>query len=222
MRQRPSFRSGFTLVELIAVIVVVTLSVMLVIASSRISYHSHADHRRANCASNLRQIGLAIEQYKMDFGQGYPKAAGPGNVGLGASSLALLVTPYSKVDPLAELIDNPKIFICPSSSDKPDQFTKSWTNFSSAMNISYGYDPGHSPGDGIDVAIAAEYSPDGKNSKNHPARPNENPNPGQNVLFLGDWHVEWRETPNCGVNDNNIYLDDGPDLPRAKDSIIVR
>ena len=222
MRQSPSVKSGFTLVELIAVIVVVTLSVILVIASSRISYHSHADHRRAHCASNLRQIGLAIEQYTMDFGQGYPKAAGPGNVGIGASSLALLARPYPKADKLAGVIKFLKIFICPLSNDTYDEFTDTWMDFSSAKSISYGYDPGHSSGDSTDVAISADYSPDGNNSENHPTHPNDAPNGGQNVLFLGDWHWEWRETPNCGVDDNNIYQDDAPNLPRAQDSIIVR
>ena len=217
MRRRPSSKCGFTLSELIVLIVTLPIAGILVMTYS--PRNRRTCGKRSNCASNLRQIGMAIEQYSMDLEQGYPKAAGPGEVGFGARSLALLVSPYPKVDPLAGQIRNLKVFICPSSSDKPDQFTQfteTWTDFSSAQSISYGYDPDHSPADGTDVIVAADYSPDGKNSSNH------GKNPGQNVLFLGDWHVEWAQTPNRGVNDNNIYLDDAPDLPRTKDSIIVR
>ena len=219
MRRRPSPQNGFTLVELIVVIVIVVVGGVLV---TNCAQRNRKLHRGGNCGNNLRQIGMAIEQYSMDFNQGYPKAAGPGNVGLGSSTLALLVRPYFVGDPLSGELRYLKVFICPSTKDKPDQFSETWTDFSSAKNISYGYDPGHSPGDGTDVIVSADYSPDGKNSRNHPPRPNNAPRGGQNVLYLGDWHVEWKTTPNCGVDDNNIYLDDAPGLPRAKDSIIVR
>ena len=216
MRRRPNSKYGFTLVELIVVIVIVVIGGVLV---TNCAQRNRGHYRGRGCSSNLRQIGLAMEQYDMDFNQGYPRASAPGKIGIGASSLALLARPYPKAEKLSGQLTNLRGYICWSSSDKPDQFTqftKSWTDFSSAKNISYGYDPGHSPGDGTDVIVSADYSADGKNSNNHGA------NAGQNVLFLGDWHVEWVRTPNCGVEDNNIYLNDGPDLPRAKDSIIVR
>ena len=205
MRLHPNPQNGFTLVELIVVIVIVVIGGVLV---TNCAQRNRNRGRTGNCASNLRQIGMGIEIYSMDLGHGYPKAASPGNVGVGARSLALIVT--------NKMLIKPEVYFCPRSDDTPDTFTKTWTDFSSAKNISYGYDPGHSSDDGTDVIVAADYSADGKNSNNHGA------NPGQNVLFLGDWHVEWVRTPNSGVQDNNIYLDDGPGLPRAKDSIIVR
>ena len=221
MQQRPNTRSGFTLVELIVVIVVVALAVAIMLVSPSHHFNDPESLRRANCASRLRQIGMGIEQYSMELNQGYPRASAPGEIGIGASSLALLVAGGigKEFEEGLGQIRNLMVFVCPSSGDKADRGTETWTDFSSAKSISYGYDPGHSPGDGNDVVIAADYSPDGKNSRNHPKYA---PVGGQNILFVGDWHVEWSTTPNSGVQDNNIYLDDGPDLPRAQDSIIVR
>ena len=219
MLRRPRYRNGFTLVELIVLIVTVPIASIFVM--TYFPRNREVCGKRSNCSSNLRQIGLAIEQYDMDYKQGYPRATGPGNVGIGARSLALLARPYPKADKLSGQLTNLKVFVCPSSGDKPDQFTETWTEFSSAKSISYGYDPGHASNDGTDVIVAADYSLDGKNSRNH-GRGKDHNGAGQNVLFLGDWHVEWTTTPNYGVQENNIYRDDAPDLPRAQDSIIVR
>ena len=219
MRQHPSSKYGFTLIELIVVVVIVVIGGVLV---TNCAQRNRKHHRGRGCSYNLKTIGLAMEQYDMDFNQGYPRATAPGKIGIGASSLALLARPYPKAEKLSGQLTNLKVFICWNSNDKPDQLTETWMDFSSANSISYGYDPGHSPGDGTDVIVAADYSPDGKNSRNHPPDPNYTRSDGQNVLYLGDWHVEWKTTPNCGVDDNNIYLDDGPDLPRSRDSIIVR
>jgi hypothetical protein len=52
-----------------------------------------------------------------------------------------------------------------------------------------------------DFALAADMNPGtapGKNSENHEDR-------GQNVLYA-DYHVEWQTTPECGVNRDNIYV----------------
>jgi prepilin-type processing-associated H-X9-DG protein len=48
-------------------------------------------------------------------------------------------------------------------------------------------------------AVAADLNPGvaGKNSRNHEGR-------GQNVLYA-DNHVEWTDTPKCGLNQDDIY-----------------
>jgi len=59
------------------------------------------------------------------------------------------------------------------------------------------------------------FDPDGDlndiNAGNSPSHKNEN----QNVLFL-DIHVDQQKTPNCGLNDDNIYTSwDGEDIQRG-------
>jgi prepilin-type N-terminal cleavage/methylation domain-containing protein len=62
-------RSGFTLIELLVVIAIIAVLVALifpVFASAR------AKARQNTCISNLRQIGISIELYAMDYDDLYP------------------------------------------------------------------------------------------------------------------------------------------------------
>ena len=51
-------------------------------------------------------------------------------------------------------------------------------------NLSYMYDPRKSGGVGTDVPLAADQKGEGENSDNH------GPDEGQNVMFVGDYHVQ--------------------------------
>lgn len=67
-------RLGFTLVELLVVIAIIAVLAALifpVFASAR------AKARQTNCISNLRQIGMSIEMYAMDYDDLYPFAVDP-------------------------------------------------------------------------------------------------------------------------------------------------
>jgi prepilin-type N-terminal cleavage/methylation domain-containing protein/prepilin-type processing-associated H-X9-DG protein len=64
-------RSGFTLIELLVVIAIIAVLAALifpVFASAR------AKARQNTCISNLRQIGISIELYAMDYDDLYPLA----------------------------------------------------------------------------------------------------------------------------------------------------
>lgn len=64
MLQSPGRKAGFTLVELLVVVAI--MSLLLAIAWPALS--GARDHaRRAACASNLRQVGVAIHLYAQDF-----------------------------------------------------------------------------------------------------------------------------------------------------------
>jgi len=68
--RRPSFlRRGFTLIELLVVI-----AIMGILASMLFPSFSRAREsaRRIDCASNMRQVGVAINMYTSDYDERYP------------------------------------------------------------------------------------------------------------------------------------------------------
>jgi prepilin-type N-terminal cleavage/methylation domain-containing protein/prepilin-type processing-associated H-X9-DG protein len=102
----PLPRSGFSLVELLVVVAIIALlAAMLFPAFSR----ARDNARRASCQSNLKQIGLSLQQYVQDYSSQYP----PDNaISLGASpnGWAFLIQPYAK---------SIQILQCPSEETAP-------------------------------------------------------------------------------------------------------
>jgi hypothetical protein len=90
--------------------------------------------RRISCASNLKQIGLALEQYSMDYDDNFPPYSGA--AGLEILRRENYLTDY-------------KIYTCPNASISPGSGTSPLTE----TTISYVYRGGLTESDPADSAI---------------------------------------------------------------------
>ena len=95
-------KKGFTLIELLVVIAIIAvLAALLLPALNTVQERA----KQVRCLNNLDQIGKSMKLYLLDFGDNvhYPDTAGGG----------FLVRLYH-----TKLLNEPKIFLCPSTPDK--------------------------------------------------------------------------------------------------------
>jgi len=104
-------KRGFTLIELLIVIAIIALLAAILFP---VFGRARENARRASCSSNLRQIGLAMQQYATDYDSFYPAvlqcqaALVSGNCPSGVRDLAwpTLIYPYIK---------SQQVYVCPSN-----------------------------------------------------------------------------------------------------------
>jgi len=68
-------RRGFTLIELLVVIAIIAILASILFP---VFARARENARRTSCASNLRQMGLAMMQYTQDYDESYPYASSGG------------------------------------------------------------------------------------------------------------------------------------------------
>jgi prepilin-type N-terminal cleavage/methylation domain-containing protein len=93
MPSRPNAKRGFTLVELLVVIAIIAVLAAILFP---VFLRAREAARAAACRSNLRQIGMAVQMYRDDFGELPPRlsALHPGYIG------------------------EPRLFLCPSDPEQ--------------------------------------------------------------------------------------------------------
>ncbi|HEX8237885.1 MAG TPA: DUF1559 domain-containing protein [Abditibacteriaceae bacterium] len=136
---RSGIKRGFTLIEILIVLVIIAiLAAILFPAFAR----AREGARRASCASNLRQLGMAFRQYTQDNNNKYPLAAnyqnwekgghwvagpltGSPNYTANDNYLAAPASPFDYKDrqanveggALFQYVKSASAYVCPSTED---------------------------------------------------------------------------------------------------------
>lgn len=158
-------RIGFTLVELLVVIAIIGILIGLLLPAIQAA---RSAARRSSCANNLRQIGLALQNYHTTLGRIPPSGIYlPGQTHSSWSIQARLL-PFLEQDNLSDLIHwgmpysgQPQVtefrvptYLCPAEPDDVPRVTSSLThyplNYAANLGTWFVFDPvSRKTGDGM-------------------------------------------------------------------------
>lgn len=114
---------GFTLIELLVVIAVIAIIAAILFP---VFAHVREKARQTTCASNLKQLGLAIAQYAQDYDDTYPLAYYPTVPAQPDVTWRGLTFPYTKSAALYSCPSNPYNSGAMTTAGDDDQFRISY------------------------------------------------------------------------------------------------
>ena len=127
--RRPA-RAGFTLIEVLVVVSIIGLLIALLLPAVQSAREAA---RRAQCVNNLKQIGLAVQNYVDGNGSLSPTGAGPTGANVNNFSMAARILPFMEQQALYNALNqfwqynhainatatgtNISAFLCPSDAE---------------------------------------------------------------------------------------------------------
>lgn len=123
-------KRGFTLIELLVVIAIIAILAAILFP---VFAKAREKARQISCASNERQIGLAILQYVQDADEVLPQSY------YGSTGDSDMTTNYKWMDAIYPYTKNEQIFDCPSDSLSPKYKYRTGEDYGSyGLNGAYG------------------------------------------------------------------------------------
>jgi prepilin-type processing-associated H-X9-DG protein len=107
-------RSGWKVIELI-IVIFITLVVIVISVLPRLA-RSKKTAPRINCAGNLKQVGVAYQQWAIDHGDKYPMSVSVTNGGVMEYIESGVVWPTFSV--MSNELNTPKLLFCPQETDR--------------------------------------------------------------------------------------------------------
>ncbi len=219
-------RWGFSLIELLVVIGIIGLLLAILMP---VLERGREKANTVRCSSNLRQIGLALENYSNENHGVFPRTIHVPGAGLVEGTNPAAPDPFKPGGPLAN-DTTAALFLLIRTQHLPAELfadpyndsveyvpdgaaTPSRSNFSDYRNnLGYSYANPYPDASATTAgyrlsnrvssafALAADLNPGTGGKSNSKNHEGD----GQNVLFA-DGHVDWETSPLCGIGGDNIY-----------------